>query len=85
MVLSLSCSSGGACVSDGVAALRGAPDGSGGAAVPRVQARRRAAVRALSYVKRLPFRVRPRRAGARAVARASEVAFAVGAGAYGAR
>ena len=68
-----------------MAALRGAPDGSGGgAAVPRVQARRRAAgVRALSYVKRLPFCVRPRRGGARAVVRASKVAFAVGAGANG--
>ena len=60
-----------------MAALRGAPDGSGGgAAVPRVQARRRAAgVRALSYVKRLPHRVRPRRGRARAVVRASKVAL----------
>ena len=62
------------------------PPARGRRAVPRVQARRRAAgVRALSYVKRLPFCVRPRRGGARAVVRASEVAFAVGAGAYGAR
>ena len=71
-------------MSDGVAALHGAPDGSGGgAAASRVQGRRRAAgVRALSHVKRLPRRVRPRRGGARAVVRASKVAFAVGAGAY---